>query len=37
MTAYLVILAIRARADLGNDHVDGKLPEAEQRRKESGL
>ncbi len=37
MTAYLVILAIRARADLGNDHVDGKLPEAEQRRKEAGL
>lgn len=27
MTAFLVILAIRARADLGNDHVDGKLPE----------
>lgn len=37
MTAYLVILAIRARADLGNDHVDGKLPETEQRRKEAGL
>jgi len=26
MTAFLVVLAIRARADLGNDHVDGKLP-----------
>lgn len=24
MTAFIVILAIRARADLGNDHVDGK-------------
>lgn len=33
MTAYLVILAIRARADLGNDHVDGKLPSS--TRKES--
>jgi multicomponent K+:H+ antiporter subunit C len=27
MTAFAVILAIRARADLGNDHVDGRLPE----------
>jgi multicomponent K+:H+ antiporter subunit C len=26
MTAFVVILAMRARADLGNDHVDGKLP-----------
>jgi multicomponent K+:H+ antiporter subunit C len=26
MTAFLVVLSIRARADLGNDHVDGKLP-----------
>jgi multicomponent K+:H+ antiporter subunit C len=26
MTAFAVILAMRARADLGNDHVDGKLP-----------
>ena len=24
MTAFVVILALRARADLGNDHVDGK-------------
>lgn len=24
MTAFVVILAMRARADLGNDHVDGK-------------
>ncbi|MGP9799678.1 Na+/H+ antiporter subunit C [Rheinheimera sp. NSM] len=35
MTAFLVILAIRARADLGNDHVDGKLPEAANMKKES--
>ena len=35
MTAYLVILAIWARADLGNDHVDGKLPGNESSRKES--
>lgn len=26
MTAFAVILAMRARADLGNDHVDGRLP-----------
>ncbi|MFC6670459.1 Na+/H+ antiporter subunit C [Marinobacterium aestuariivivens] len=26
MTAFVVILAMRARGDLGNDHVDGKLP-----------
>ncbi len=26
MTAFVVILAMRARADLGNDHVDGRLP-----------
>ena len=26
MTAFAVILAMRARADLGNDHVDGTLP-----------
>ena len=25
MTAFAIILAIRARADLGNDHVDGRL------------
>ena len=24
MTAFIVILAIRARADMGNDHVDGR-------------
>jgi multicomponent K+:H+ antiporter subunit C len=27
MTAFVVILAIRGRTDLGNDHVDGKYPE----------
>lgn len=27
MTAFAVILAMRARADLGNDHVDGQPPE----------
>ena len=27
MTAFLVILAMRARADLGNDHVDGTPPD----------
>lgn len=26
MTAFVLILAMRARADLGNDHVDGQLP-----------
>ncbi len=30
MTAFAVILAMRARADLGNDHVDGNPPDAEQ-------
>lgn len=28
MTAFVVILAIRGRADLGNDHVDGKVPDS---------
>ncbi|WP_151703835.1 Na+/H+ antiporter subunit C [Nitrincola alkalilacustris] len=32
MTAYVVILALRGRADLGNDHVDGRLPEAPSRQ-----
>ncbi|TCS44091.1 Na+/H+ antiporter subunit C [Reinekea marinisedimentorum] len=27
MTAFIVILAMRARADLGNDHVDGDPPD----------
>ncbi|KGJ96387.1 Na+/H+ antiporter subunit C [Colwellia psychrerythraea] len=26
MTAFVVILAIRGRVDLGSDHVDGQLP-----------
>lgn len=26
MTAFVVILAIRARSDLGDDHVDGRPP-----------
>ncbi|EAR11183.1 Na+/H+ antiporter subunit C [Reinekea blandensis] len=30
MTAFAVILAMRARADLGNDHVDGTPPSLEQ-------
>jgi multicomponent K+:H+ antiporter subunit C len=25
MTAFAVILAMRARGDLGNDHVDGRV------------
>ncbi|BFM49805.1 Na+/H+ antiporter subunit C [Marinomonas sp. THO17] len=38
MTAFAVILAMRARADLGNDHVDGTLPKppAEAPTKSSG-
>jgi len=27
MTAFVVILAMRSRADQGNDHVDGLIPE----------
>ncbi|MBU2872353.1 Na+/H+ antiporter subunit C [Colwellia sp. E2M01] len=27
MTAFVVILSIRGRADLGNDHVNGHVPE----------
>ncbi|KZN50628.1 Na+/H+ antiporter subunit C [Pseudoalteromonas luteoviolacea] len=27
MTAFVVILAIRGRADLGNDHVNGVVPD----------
>jgi multicomponent K+:H+ antiporter subunit C len=36
MTAFAVILAMRARADLGNDHVDGNPPEIDSnpRQKE---
>ncbi len=28
MTAFLVVLALRARLTLGNDHVDGEEPDA---------
>ena len=31
MTAFVVILAIRGRADLGNDHVDGHLGKIEHK------
>ncbi|MBQ4831700.1 Na+/H+ antiporter subunit C [Pseudoalteromonas sp. MMG010] len=34
MTAFVVILAIRGRADLGNDHVDGHIPELSANKKE---
>ncbi|MDX1300547.1 MAG: Na+/H+ antiporter subunit C [Pseudomonas sp.] len=27
MTAFVVILSLRARAELGNDHVDGREPD----------
>ena len=30
MTAFVVILAMRGRADLGNDHVDGRIPIAKE-------
>lgn len=38
MTAFAVILAMRARADLGNDHVDGRIPttRTEQQNQKSG-
>ncbi|MBM6552206.1 Na+/H+ antiporter subunit C [Marinomonas ostreistagni] len=37
MTAFAVILAMRARADLGNDHVDGRIPQTkESARQKSG-
>jgi multicomponent K+:H+ antiporter subunit C len=29
MTAFVIMLALRARAELGNDHVDGRGPEGE--------
>jgi multicomponent K+:H+ antiporter subunit C len=31
MTAFVVILALRARGELGNDHVDGQQGEAGAR------
>ncbi len=30
MTAFAVILSMRARSDLGNDHVDGKEPDSRE-------
>lgn len=27
MTAFVVILSMRGRGDLGNDHVDGRIPD----------
>lgn len=30
MTAFVIVLALRARGDLGNDHVDGKEPTSQQ-------
>lgn len=33
MTAFVVILAIRGRADLGSDHVDGELPDKNKKGK----
>jgi len=35
MTAFIVILAMRARADLGNDHVDGNPPELPKAKRGS--
>ncbi|NKB86932.1 MAG: Na+/H+ antiporter subunit C [Acidobacteria bacterium] len=29
MTAFVLILALRANFDLGNDHVDGRVPEGD--------
>jgi multicomponent K+:H+ antiporter subunit C len=37
MTAFLVILAIRARAELGNDHVDGDSGARQNLQKEPRL
>lgn len=33
MTAFVVILSIRGRADLGNDHVDGMIPSKNKKSK----
>ncbi len=30
MTAFVLVLALRANFDLGNDHVDGRPPEGER-------
>lgn len=36
MTAFAIILALRARSDLGNDHVDGKVTDSNEHNKRSG-
>ena len=33
MTAFAVILAMRARGDMGNDHVDGRKAEDKEERR----
>jgi len=35
MTAYVVILALRGRSDLGNDHVDGREPSTPDSKESS--
>lgn len=32
MTAFVMVLALRARAELGNDHVDGRSSPQERKR-----
>lgn len=32
MTAFVVILAMRARSEVGNDHVDGRTHDDEERK-----
>lgn len=34
MTSFAIILAMRARSDLGNDHVDGNPPKLASKRQE---
>ncbi len=36
MTAFVVILAMRSRADQGDDHVDGQMPDQPSRLSASG-
>lgn len=36
MTAFVIVLSLKARAELGNDHVDGRTePHAEQKGSQS--
>ena len=35
MTAFVVILAIRGRTDLGNDHVDGQVPDTKNHNNDN--